>query len=209
MPDLPRAVVKRERIGQGGRTLRTAIRMIAAVVLTTVCCSSAMAQTAQSGSGIVAVLDVAKVFEAHAGHKAKMEAIKAEVAAFEADFRERRNSLNTQIQALQSLVGQPSYKQEEAALARKDADLTIEANQKRADIINREAQVYYETYTDVLAVVANLAQNYNISLVINYDSAEIDPANRESIIKGVNRNVVFQRELDLTALVIEQVNAPR
>lgn len=206
MPDLPQAVVDSERIGQGGRTLKTAIRMIAAVLLATVCCSSALAQ---GQSGIVAVVDVAKVFEAHAGHKAKMEAIKAEIEAFEADFRGRRQSLNTQIQALQGLVGQPTYKQEEAALARKDADLTIEANQKRAEIINREAQVYYETYTDVLAIVANLSQNYNISLVINYDSSEIDPANRESIIKGVNRNVVFQRDLDLTSMVIERVNAPR
>ncbi|MCA9105823.1 MAG: OmpH family outer membrane protein [Pirellulaceae bacterium] len=185
--------------------MKTAIHFLAAIVMATLCSNVAVAQ--QNQGGIVAVVDIAKVFEAHAGHKAKMLQIEEEVKAFEADFKTQRQSLNTQIQALQALVGQPAYKEEEAKLARMDADLTIQANQKRAEIINREAQVYYETYTDVYATVARLAQSYNITLVINYDSAEIDPTNRDSIIKGVNRNVVFQRDLDLTELVIQQINA--
>lgn len=185
--------------------MKTANRILAALALSFLLGGASAAQ--DGSSGIVAVLDVAKVFEGHKGHKAKMEAIKAEVTAFEEDFRTRRASLQKQVQTLQTLVGQPNYKEEEAALARKDADMTIEANQKRADVINREAQMYYETYQDVYQTTIQLCQTYGITLVINYDSSEIDPNSRESVIKGVNRNVVFQRDLDLTDLVIQTINA--
>ena len=179
--------------------------MLAALLLATCFHSAAVAQDGQAG--IVAVLDVAKVFAGHKMHQAKMDAIKAEIEAFEQDFKERRQSFAAQVQTLQGLVGQPNYKQEEAALARKEADMTIEANQKRVDIVNREAQVYYETYVNVAQTVTRVCQDYNITLVINYDSAEIDPNNRESVIKGVNRNIVFQRDLDLTDLVLQTINA--
>ncbi len=191
--------------------MKTATRMLAALLLAT-CFHSALAAVAaaqQDGqTGLVAVIDVAKVFAAHKGHAAKMDAIKAEIEAFEKEFREKRQSFAAQVQTLQGLVGQPNYKEEEANLARKEADMTIEANQRRQDIVNREAQIYFETYQHVSQTVARLCQTYNISLVINYDSSEIDPNSRESVIKGVNRNVVFQRDLDLTGMAIEMVNAP-
>ena len=160
----------------------------------------------QGQSGIVAVLDVAKVFKEHAQFNASMEAIKKEIEVFEEDFRGKRESLQNQIRALQSLQGQPEFKTEEAALARKEADLQIEANQKRAEILSKEAEIYYSTYNEVVATVARLSGSYGISLVIRYDSGAIDQTDRASVIKGVNRSVVFQRDLDLTALVLQELN---
>lgn len=160
----------------------------------------------QGQGGIVAVLDVAKVFKEHAQFNASMEAIKKEIEVFEEDFRGKRESLQNQIRALQSLQGQPEFKTEEAALARKEADLQIEANQKRAEILSKEAEIYYSTYNEVVATVARLSGSYGISLVIRYDSGAIDQTDRASVIKGVNRSVVFQRDLDLTTLVLQELN---
>ena len=164
-------------------------------------------QTQEQGQGgIVAVLDVAKVFKEHAQFNASMEAIKKEIEVFEEDFRGKRESLQNQIRALQSLQGQPEFKTEEAALARKEADLQIEANQKRAEILSKEAEIYYSTYNEVVATVARLSGSYGITLVIRYDSGAIDQTDRASVIKGVNRSVVFQRDLDLTTLVLQELN---
>ena len=168
--------------------------------------SSVNGQEAQGQSGIVAVLDVAKVFKEHAQFNASMENIKGDIAKFEEEFRGKRESLQNQIRALQNLVGQPEFKTEEAALARKEADLQIEANQKRADILKQEAEIYYQTYNQVVQTVAKLSGTYGISLVIRYDSGPIDQTDRPSVIKGVNRNVVFQRDLDLTSLVLAELN---
>mgnify|MGYP006229796093 FL=1 len=146
------------------------------------------------------------MFKEHAQFNKSMETIKSDIAKFEEEFRGKRESLQNQIRALQNLVGQPEFKTEEAALARKEADLQIEANQKRADILKQEAEIYYQTYNQVVQTVAKLSGTYGISLVIRYDSGPIDQTDRPSVIKGVNRNVVFQRDLDLTSLVLAELN---
>ena len=193
---------------QGGLTLKTSRVGFVAVALLVSLGTVANGQQAQEQGqgGIVAVLDVAKVFKEHAQFNASMEAIKKEIEVFEEDFRGKRESLQNQIRALQSLQGQPEFKTEEAALARKEADLQIEANQKRAEILSKEAEIYYSTYNEVVATVARLSGSYGISLVIRYDSGAIDQTDRASVIKGVNRSVVFQRDLDLTTLVLQELN---
>ena len=193
---------------QGGLTLKTSRIGFVAVALLVSLGTVANGQQAQEQGqgGIVAVLDVAKVFKEHAQFNASMEAIKKEIEVFEEDFRGKRESLQNQIRALQSLQGQPEFKTEEAALARKEADLQIEANQKRAEILSKEAEIYYSTYNEVVATVARLSGSYGISLVIRYDSGAIDQTDRASVIKGVNRSVVFQRDLDLTKLVLQELN---
>ena len=193
---------------QGGLTLKTSRIGFVAVALLVSLGTVANGQQAQEQGqgGIVAVLDVAKVFKEHAQFNASMEAIKKEIEVFEEDFRGKRESLQNQIRALQSLQGQPEFKTEEAALARKEADLQIEANQKRAEILSKEAEIYYSTYNEVVATVARLSGSYGITLVIRYDSGAIDQTDRASVIKGVNRSVVFQRDLDLTKLVLQELN---
>ena len=193
---------------QGGLTLKTSRIGFVAVALLVSLGTVANGQQAQEQGqgGIVAVLDVAKVFKEHAQFNASMEAIKKEIEVFEEDFRGKRESLQNQIRALQSLQGQPEFKTEEAALARKEADLQIEANQKRAEILSKEAEIYYSTYNEVVATVARLSGSYGISMVIRYDSGAIDQTDRASVIKGVNRSVVFQRDLDLTTLVLQELN---
>ena len=74
------------------------------------------------------------------------------------------------------------------------------------DILKQEAEIYYQTYNQVVQTVAKLSGTYGISLVIRYDSGPIDQTDRPSVIKGVNRNVVFQRDLDLTSLVLAELN---
>ena len=46
----------------------------------------------------------------------------------------------------------------------------------------------------------------HIALVLRFDSEPIDKDSRTAVIKGVNRNVVFQRNRDLTDIILERVN---
>ena len=55
-------------------------------------------------------------------------------------------------------------------------------------------------------VVENIASQHGISLVLRFDSEEIDPNNRAEVIKGVNRAVVYHRRLDLTGMVSKEMN---
>ena len=55
-------------------------------------------------------------------------------------------------------------------------------------------------------VVSSVAASNGISLVIRFDSEDIDPTNRGEVIKGVNRAVVYHRQLDLTRMVSSAMN---
>jgi Skp family chaperone for outer membrane proteins len=150
----------------------------------------------------VALVDIVKVFENHARFKQQMEAIRAEIQAFEREIAREQESLSRQNEQLAGATSEVQRSQLEAGITRQLADLQVKASLKRNEILSREARVYYETYDEVCREVARLANAHGISLVLRFDSSSIDPQDRGSVLKAVNRPVVFQRNLDLTDMLI-------
>ena len=70
---------------------------------------------------------------------------------------------------------------------------------------------FLATYNQVVQSVQAIAKQYQISLVLRYDSQPIDPNNPNDILKGINRAVIHQQNLDITKTVLDMVNrsAPR
>lgn len=180
------------------KTLLPVVMMLLAVP------TIAFSQEANSSGGIVAVLDVAKVFKEHSAFNARMEQLKAEVDQFDALMKQKSDELRLEIEGLkkQFETSSEQFKAGQADLARKDADMKIQANQKRQEILDKEAQLYLTTYEEIQRIVQELATKYNITLVLRYDSADIDQNDRASVIRGVNRPIIFQRNLDLTNHVL-------
>lgn len=166
------------------------------------------ARPAGSQSNVpVAVIDVPLIFKNHARFKQRMEAIKGEVEAFEKQVNEERKKLAKHEERLKTFaVGSPEFRQLEEDLARQVSDVRVRSELKRKDVMEREAKVYFETYNEVTREVARQAEIYGISLVLRYDSEPIDGRDRSSILAGVNRPIVFQNNLDLTQLVLKQLN---
>jgi len=177
-----------------------------ATAFLTVCFLSANA-FAQSGP-VVAVVDVAKIFKEHPVFEARMEAVKKQVKDYEGIIAQRQKSLQDQ-KAKQSeyKTASPEYKRLDQTMAATIADIQVQNNLKAKEIRSMETQVYYETYQEVVAEVTKIAGAYGISLVINYDSTMADPDNRASVQRGVSNAVVFQRNLDLTTMVINNIKA--
>lgn len=187
-------------------TLASVVLLGGLLIATETSAQQGQGQAPNQGS-IVAVIDVAKVFDNHSGFKSKMDAIREEVKQFEDDMKRQRDAILEEAARLNQLqAGSPDYKQLEATLAKREADLQIQAGQKRKDVLDREAAIYLQTYGEVVDRVTQLAEYNNIALVIRYDSSEIDPTDRGSVIKGVNRNVVYNAGWDLTEPVIKMVN---
>jgi Skp family chaperone for outer membrane proteins len=185
------------------RLFSTAL-LVLTVLLATI---NSVAAQEQQQSGLVAVLDVAKVFQKHTLFNARMEQLKQEVDQFDVAMKKQADALRAEMEALKGQwePGTENFKAGQADIARKDADMKIKANQKRQDVLDKEAQLYLQTYKEIQGLVQELATQYGITLVLRYDSSEIDPNDRPSVIKGVNRPVIFQRNLDLTNLVIPRV----
>jgi len=81
--------------------------------------------------------------------------------------------------------------------------LRLQLAKREKESIEAEAQAYYRTYKQIERVVADFAFRNQIGLVLRFSSEDIDPANTNSIMSGVNRFVVFQNRLDITDIVLE------
>ena len=166
-----------------------------------VSCSVASAQE----SSIVAVLDVAKVFKENEAFKSSIDQIQAEAAQLKAKVEAEQQQIREKAQQIseQYAANSEPRRNAEADLEQQQTTLRTFARQSEQALLTREAKAYFDTYTRLRSVVAQLAESNKISLVLRFDSSDIDPTNRGDVIKGVNRGVVYQNHLDLTDHVIE------
>ena len=168
--------------------------------------STASAQESKQ-SGIVAVLDVAKVFKENRDFESQMQAIKSTADQLKASIQQKQEAIKQEAAGLQQYeVGSAERNQMEAELVQKQAKLRTEAHQAEVDLLSKEARVYYNTYQQMQSILSSLSTEFGISLVLRFDSEEVDANNRGEVIKGVNRAVVYQQGLDLTSMVIEKMS---
>lgn len=178
--------------------------IISSIVLAALAISSfAPTAVAQEG-GIVAVLDVARVFKVNKNFDSQMKLIKQEAEGLKAQIQQQQEAIKTEaLQISQYEAGTPDRNEMEAKVEQKQAALRTSARQAEADLLNREAKVYYDTYVKLQQVVGNLSAEHGISLIVRYDGSKINPDNRPEVIKAVNRSVVYHRDIDLTNMVID------
>lgn len=176
------------------------------VTVVALSCGTASAQESKQ-AGIVAVLDVAKVFKENRDFESKMQSIKSTADQLKASIQQKQEAIKQEAAGLQQYeVGSAERNQMEAELVQKQAKLRTEAHQAEVDLLSKEARVYYDTYQQMQGILSSLSAEYGISLVLRFDSEEVDANNRGEVIKGVNRAVVYQQGLDLTTMVIEKMS---
>ncbi len=169
-----------------------------------VCLAAATQAFAQGDGGIVAVLDVAKVFKENLEFSNQMDTIRQEADRLRAQLQSAQEDLRRQASEISQLpVGSPERKQAEAQFAQRRTAFETQARQDENDLLVKEAKALYTTYQKLQTVVAQIAQQNNISLVLRFDSAEINPTNPNEVVMGVNRAIVYHYKLDLTSMVIQ------
>ncbi len=163
-------------------------------------------KVAPSGNRI-AVIDISHIFKNHAGFKQAMDGMKKEVEAFEAELRKRGKEIEGLREQMRNFKkGSPEYKGIEEKMAKRAADGQAQTQLKRRDFLEREAKIYYDIYMEIGAVVAQFSQRNGISLVVRFNSAPIEGTDRNSVLEGVNRAVVFQQNLNITPMVLQMLN---
>lgn len=162
---------------------------------------------AQSAGGNIAVIDIPKVFKEHALFNKQKGDLEAEVKAAEAEGTKTRDQLRKMAEELQSFKpGSPDYKMKEEELARVQSDATLKVNRIRREIMEREAKLYFTTYTQIREAVSVFAQRHNIVLVLRHNSGEIDSSSPQSIMEGVHRSVIFENQIDITHDILRMMN---
>ena len=166
--------------------------------------SSAWAQQGMN----VALLDVGYIFKNHSGFKQQMESMKAQVATFEQGLKSKQAEIQNKSRQLGDLKpGSPQYKQLEETTTKQLADLKVQMQLKRKEIMEQEAKIYMATYKQVMSSVATFANAKNIDLVLRYDreASPSDEASPQETLKIINRPVIFEKGLDISDTILRQV----
>ena len=153
-------------VSHGGRVLKSYITNIVLkavlIAVTGVVATTAGQANAQeeAKAGLVAILDVAKVFKENQGFDSQMKGIKAEADQLKAKITQEQETIKQRAQQVtQYDLGSPERNKLEAQLEQEQAALRTKARQAEADLLNREARVYYETYQKMQSVVGSVASS--------------------------------------------------
>lgn len=161
----------------------------------------------QTQGGRIAVLDIARVFKKHTQFNDRMAAIKAEVEQYENKVNSERKALMTRKEQQEAYKpDSPEYTQIEQSLARSIAEIQVQNELKRKEMLQKETKIYYETHKQIQELVGQLATQYGIVLILNFDSEQIESADRGSVQRAVSNQIVYQNHLDLTNLVLSKLN---
>jgi Skp family chaperone for outer membrane proteins len=161
---------------------------------------------AQQSAGRICVLDVAKIFKDNPSFQSQMEGIRNDASTLKASVESQLAELQKEAEQLEQYQPNSDKRRDlERTLVTKQAELQTLARQREADLLSREAKIYLQTYKQMERVVAKIAEEYSVSLVLRYESAPINQDDRADVIKGVNRQVVYQKYSDLTSMVHQQM----
>jgi Skp family chaperone for outer membrane proteins len=162
--------------------------------------------SAQTGTN-VAVLDVPYIFKNFTRFKQSIDDIKKDIDDYKNIVNDQQRQLRDEAAKLELYKpGTKEYKDVEENVARMKMTFSLDSAKRQKDFMEREAQVYFTAYREVERVVADFAQRNRIGLVLRYSAEEMDPSQRDSIMQGINRIVVYQDRLNITEMVLEQLN---
>ena len=165
------------------------------------------AQKAAAGQN-VAVIDIGAVFKDHVRFKAMMDKLKADVQAADQSFKGETEKINKSVKQLQDLKpGTPDYKRLEEQVTKEQSDISARASLQKKAFMEREAKIYYSVYQEIQDEVKYYAEAKGVGLVVRHNSEPIDPNNRNSVMAGINKTVVFQQPgLNITNVILNELN---
>jgi Skp family chaperone for outer membrane proteins len=192
---------------QGERIVRNKLlissTLVASLLGATTLTSHAQAPAATGTK--IGVVDVGYIFKNHAGINQRLKSVETTLKAYDTELTGKRNSMQAEVAQLKTLkAGSADYAAQEEKLARMDSELKLEASRKRKELAEAEAKVYFESYQLISSAVAQIANFNGVDLVLRYNSEEMDLKDEESVLRGLQKSVVFRRDnMDMTQLVMQ------
>ncbi|MDX1962814.1 MAG: OmpH family outer membrane protein [Pirellulales bacterium] len=165
----------------------------------------AAAPAAQSSGHRIAVVDVGIIFKQSPRVAAQLEKLKQEAQASGDALKQEYEALRGMAEKLQKSMDPSGFeaKQLEAEITKKKLDFDFRRTQMGKELAEREAKLIYALYIEIDQIVQGIAQRNGIALVIKHNSLEVNPNDKNDIMRGLNNQVVYVHpDLDITKLVM-------
>lgn len=156
----------------------------------------------------VACVDISFIFKNHNVFNTRLVELNERGAALDAWVRTQQRDLSKMREELQAFkAGTPEYKQLEEKITKAIAENDLSLRRQRTEFLNDEAQLYYETYNQIEQAVAKFALRANIGIVIRFTREPLKNDDPRALQAGiVSRMVIFQNRLDITDIVLTDLN---
>jgi Skp family chaperone for outer membrane proteins len=180
--------------------------------LVTLIAGSAVARLpAADGTFFIATLNVVKVFRESQPQIKAMEAFKKELADFETQAHREKEELLKLAEQAKKLAsdgqGDQAEAEKEAAIQKYEA-FQSRLSAKKREMLDKEAQVYMQSYDLMCSEVKKICVARGIKLVLRSADGDPETGERKEILERVNRAVLFVDEIDITEDVIKALNGP-
>lgn len=156
----------------------------------------------------VAIVDIGLIFKSHPAFSQQLAALKQEADQFQAAALQQQQSLVQKAEILKQYTpGSVEYKSAETQLAQQSAAMEVEQRDKMRTLMQKEAQLHFNTYTQVNELVGTYCQGKGIQLVLRYNSQEMDPQVPATVMQRVNGSVIFHdQNNDITQPIIARIS---
>ena len=170
---------------------------------------AASAQESGANSFPVAILNLDVLFKDHAQIKAAVDDLKQEAAEIDEKVKLRQSELEAVANDLrQAQPGSQEQRRLQQEAGKLNAELQQFVARERASVQNKEAKIYLAAYRTIESVVKEYCKEKGIKLVIRQQSTSLDDNQpTQEILKAINRTVVFEDGLDITADIQERLKA--
>jgi len=186
-------------------------------VVALACCigltAPAMGQTQPAAAAPVTpvkigLVDMARVFKEYnkfedmrASLKGEMEVALAEAKRIAADAEKIKEELKLLKQ------GSAEYIKRESDLAQLSSDFETKRKLANVQYQRKEAEIFQDIYVDAVGVIKLYAEHFKFSMVMRFNSAELDKNDQASVVNGLNKLVIYHRpQDDITDAVIDYLN---
>ena len=155
----------------------------------------------------VALVDIGRVFKSHPEFSSELATLKSRADQFKTESQQLQQQLMQKAEVLNQFeIESDDYRDHEAKLAKESATMEVEQRNKMRNLLKREAELHFHTYIEISEAVSQYCEEYNIQLVLRFNSDEMNPKDPRSIMQQVNGGVVFHSQTaDITTAIIQRV----
>jgi Skp family chaperone for outer membrane proteins len=160
------------------------------------------------GSQGIALIDIGYIFKNHIKFKNAMDGLGKDIKVAEDTLNKEREVIQKMITRLKDYKpGTPDYKHLEEDVTQKQADFTVRAQIQKREFQEREAKVYLLTVQEINDTVKAYSDSQGLTLVMKFNGDPMDPNDRESIMRELNKPIMYYRPgIDITPVVLDQLN---
>ena len=156
----------------------------------------------------IAVIDVTYILDHYSRLKQDTEKFKRDMDDAEAQLKRERDVMAKKAEKLKTFKpGTPDFKALEEEIIKAESDWKLRVNRQKGEFAERDANNFLKAYQELTQQVKVYADRNNISLVLRFNGARVDPTNPQAVQMELSKMVMYyHKDIDITDQILTELN---